>query len=134
MFDISQEVHSVNELHCKKPRGAFAEQFVELDEVGVPNVDESPQFPLEAINKLLTPQHFESDDALLLAIVRFVDRSESSGAQACPDLEARFSVVIFTNRLGFADRIGPDVNSRRFVAISGVTLIAEEKYVPQASE
>src|SRR5262249_25222602 len=88
---------AVNQLHREEPGGSFTKQLVQIDQVWVSHVDERPEFSLEAIHKLLTPQHLERDDALLLAIVGFVDRPKPANAQPCPEVEARSAVVILAN-------------------------------------
>ncbi len=81
---VAPEVLATHQLHGEAPAGTDREQLVQGDEIGMCQVHQAPELTLEPVDgpRLGAPQNLERDRRPTLAVVGFVDSSESARPQA----------------------------------------------------
>src|SRR5262245_45741805 len=96
MRHVRQEVDASYQLHCEEPQLVLTEQFVQLDQIGMANVDECAEFPLEPIQEggIRPSEHLQGNQLLLVAVVALIHLAETTAAEPAPHLEALVAVKL----------------------------------------
>jgi hypothetical protein len=92
LLHVLDEVAALDELHREEDLAVFAgDQLVQVNEVGVKDVRERPEFLLESIeaDRVEVEHRLEGEPLVLLPVEHFVDDPHPPATEAPEDLEAR---------------------------------------------
>jgi hypothetical protein len=89
MPDVLQEIDASNQFHREEPQLILTEQLVELDQIGMADINECAEFALESIQegRIRPSQNLQGDQLLLVAVVALVDLAEATFAEPAAHLE-----------------------------------------------
>ena len=87
---VRQEIEPLDVLHREEPLALVADQFVQGDEVGVVEIRQRPEFPLEAVDAggVDAQQRLEGDQPAEPAIAHQIHGTHAAATQLALHLEA----------------------------------------------